>query len=57
MKPEICNHCNTKLNWLDSDGVEYELYTCPNCSAVYNVDIEITRHWGTAKELKGKPNV
>lgn len=53
MKPETCNHCNTKLNWLDSDGVEYELYTCRNCSAVYNVDIEITRHWDTAKELRG----
>ena len=53
MTPETCTHCNTKLNWVDSDGVEYELYRCRNCSAVYTVDIEITRHWDTAKELKG----
>ena len=51
IKDEQCTKCNHEMGFIDSDGVEWETWACTNCSATYEVTIEITRHWGTAVEL------
>ena len=51
IKDEQCPKCNHEMGFIESDGVEWETWACTNCSATYEVTIEITRHWGTAVEL------
>lgn len=46
-----CPKCNREIEFIDSDGVEWETWACTNCSATYEVTIEITRDWDTAVEL------
>ena len=53
IKDEQCPECNHEIKFIDSDGVDWETWACTNCSAIYEVTIDITRHWDTAVELKG----
>ena len=46
-----CPKCNHKIEFIDSDGVEWETWACGNCNSTYEVTIEITRHWDTAIKL------
>jgi hypothetical protein len=42
-----------RLEYVDGDGVEFEVYQDPETSKFYHVEIEIVRHFECAEEVSG----
>ena len=42
-----------RLEYVDGDGVEYEVYQDSETSKFYYVEIEIVRHFKSAEEITG----
>lgn len=51
MKPGKCNHCATTLNWVDSNGIDWETWACKKCDAIYEIPMAIMRFWDQGLEL------
>ena len=47
------NEIIKRLEYVDGDGVEYEVYQDPKTGKFYNVEIEIVRHFKSAEEISG----
>lgn len=42
-----------RLEYIDGDGVEFEVYRDPETNKWYSVEIEIVRHFKCAEEISG----
>ena len=51
MKPETCNHCDTQLRWVDSNGIDWETWACKKCNAIFEVPMAIMRFWDKGIQL------
>ena len=45
-----CDIDSDYLEWVDSDGVEWEEYQCKICKKMFNINIEIVRDWDSIEE-------
>ena len=49
----LTNEIIERLEYIDGDGVEFEVYKDPKTNKHYSVQIEIVRHFKSAEEVSG----
>jgi len=54
----LTNEIIERLEYVDGDGVEFEIYEDPTTGKQYKVDIEIVRHFECVEEIdEGKASI
>lgn len=54
----LTNEIIQRLEYVDGDGVEFEVYRDPETNKHYNVEIEVVRHFGCVEEIdEGEANI
>jgi hypothetical protein len=55
---KLTNEIIERLEYVDGDGVEFEVYQDPETSKFYHVEIEIVRHFECAEAIdEGKTSI